>query len=280
MTRMDPTTVRQRLKRLVQADDDGLPLARTSLLIAQEEYLDLDRCAYKRKLASMARAVRSRCDRSDIGPKCLAAIGEQMFQIERFRGNAEGYYDPRNSFLSDVLDRKLGIPITLSISYLELCWRTGVSAVGVGLPGHFIVRVDVGELIYVDPFDSGAKSDLTACAEKFRQVHSQSTTFHPSMLAPVGRRQILFRVLANLKSIYLKCADYGRALAAIDRMLLLRPDSASEYRDRAVVCQEIGFISQACADFQTYLQAAPGAPDAKDIHQALATAIARRGWSN
>jgi regulator of sirC expression with transglutaminase-like and TPR domain len=170
--------------------------------------------------------------------------------------------------------------ITLSIVYLELCWRTGVSAVGVGLPGHFLVLVDVGEPVYVDPFDRGARLDLAGCIERFHRVHGQLATFHPSMLAPVTRRQILFRVLANLKNIYLKQLDYGRALAAIDRMLLLDPNAIGEYRDRAGICQEIGFFGQTCADYEKYLRAAPRAPDRRLVEQGLATAVSNRAWSN
>jgi len=271
---------RERFKRLLEVEDVELPLARAALLVAAEEYPVLDTRDYERRLDLMARAIRSECPTTDVGPKCLAAINDRMFAVEGFRGNSEDYYDPRNSFLNEVLDRKLGIPITLSIIYLELCWRTGVSAVGVGLPGHFIVLVDIGQLRYVDPFDRGAELDLPGCIAKFRQVHGASARFHPSMLAPVGRRQILYRVLANLKKIYLERKDYCRELAAIDRMLLLNPRGAVEYRDRAAVCQKIGFFGQACSDFRAYLDLAPDAADADDVRAALAAALGRRTWSS
>ena len=271
---------RERLKQVLQVDPLELPLARAALLIAAEEYPDLDPRMYERRLGAMARAARAGCHPSDVGPDCLAAINDQMFSVEGFRGNAAEYYDPRNSFLNDVFDRRLGIPITLSIIYLELCWRTGVSAVGVGLPGHFIVMVDVGDIRYVDPFDRGAELDLPACVEKFRQLHGDGTPFHPSMLAPVTRPQILFRDLANLKNIYLRRQEFGRALAAIDRMLLLEPHSVGDYRDRGVICQKIGYFGQACSDFRSYIDLAPNAADANDVREVLDGALSRRAWTS
>src|SRR4051812_29572257 len=121
VTVVDSAIVRERLKKLLETDDDALPLARAALLIAQEEYPELDRCAYERRLGSMAMAVRERKGNPLAETDPLAAINHQLFEVEGLRGNVDGYYDPRNGLLNEVLDRKLGIPITLSIIYLELC---------------------------------------------------------------------------------------------------------------------------------------------------------------
>jgi regulator of sirC expression with transglutaminase-like and TPR domain len=257
-------------------------LARAALLIAREEYPGLDPATYERQLDDMSRSISKLVGPGSYADERLSAIDHELFVNRGFHGNDEDYYDPRNSFLNEVLDRKTGIPITISIIYLELCWRHGLAAVGVGLPGHFVVGVEVEgrEKILIDPFERGERLDQEACVARVRRVYGNRATFHFSMLSPVSRRQTLFRVLNNLKNVYLRSGDYGRTYAAIDRMILLNPRAATEIRDRAAVAHQLGLYGQACSDYHLYLELVPQASDADDVRKALASVVARRFGQN
>jgi regulator of sirC expression with transglutaminase-like and TPR domain len=204
------------------------------------------------------------------------AVNEVLFLEEGLAGNQRDYYDPRNSFLNEVLDRKRGIPITLSIVYLEVARRLGLNVEGIGLPGHFIVGVltssasEAGETpLLVDPFFGGKFLTPADCAARVQQLYGDRVQFSRSMLAPSSRRHILIRLLTNLKVIYANRSDHGRALAAIDRLMILNPGSAQELRDRGAICQQMKFHGQALADLTRYLELAPHAADADSVREAV-----------
>jgi regulator of sirC expression with transglutaminase-like and TPR domain len=182
-----------------------------------------------------------------------------------FRGNTENYNDPRNSFFNDVLERRVGIPITLSAVYLEVARRVSFPIVGVGMPGHFLVKyVDREQELFLDPFNNGDLLTRDDCARRFTQMFGDSQPFSEQMLAAVSPRQMLFRMLNNLKAIYLKVHAYNKGLGMVDMMLLADPDAIEQYRDRGVLHAQLRHFSLAAKDFERYIK---GAPDSKDRSQ-------------
>lgn len=269
------STPRERLARLVSAPDLEIDLARGALLIAAEEYPRLSDAPYLRRLDLLAERVCDRLAGESAPVLVLQELCRVLFQEEGFSGNARSYYDPRNSFLNDVLDRRLGIPITLGIVTLEVGWRAGLPLVGVNFPGHFLVRYegDVARLL-VDPYDRGRMRWEDEGQELLDRVYGGMVRMRSSFLAPSTRSDILARVLGNLKGIYLNSGDDDRALAAVDRILLLRPGSAVELRDRGLLLARVGRKEEAVADLERYLDCQPAAPDAsrvrsliKDLHR-------------
>jgi regulator of sirC expression with transglutaminase-like and TPR domain len=190
-----------------------------------------------------------------------------LFDEQAFRGNVEGYYDPRNSFLNEVLDRKLGIPITLGILFIEVAARVGVKLHGVNFPGHFLVKYsgeDAGLEAFIDPFRGGEMYSAEECADRFRRLNP-TRPFDPAHLRAVTTRQILARLLHNLKKIYVEMGDDVRALWVVDRLVLLAPEDAVERRDRGLIEARLGGTSAALGDLEAYLAAAPDAEDAATV---------------
>jgi len=230
---MSASDARALFVRMAAAPDESFALDEAALLIAQEEYPDLDRGRYLRQLDDLAGAARSRIERETSPYGVANALSDYLFDDQKFRGNVEDYYSPRNSFLNDVLDRRLGIPITLSVLYMEVARRLDMTVHGIGMPGHFIVRFDApDEQILIDPFHRGTILTHGDCLALMSQSAAYNGPFDAALLAPVGKREILYRMLNNLKTVYLSDHDYRRALAAVERLVLLRPDDAHETRLR------------------------------------------------
>jgi regulator of sirC expression with transglutaminase-like and TPR domain len=189
---------------------------------------------------------------------------------EGFRGNAESYYDPRNSFLNDVLDRRLGIPATLSIIFLEVGWRLRLPLEGVNFPGHFLIRYN-GEAmpLLLDPFQRGEIRFLDQAQELLDRVYGGEVTLRPEYLKPASRKDILVRLLQNLKGIYLNARDDARALAAIERIIMIRPNAFDEVRDRGMLLARVGRVEEAIVDLQRYLSSMPDATDATRVRLLL-----------
>jgi regulator of sirC expression with transglutaminase-like and TPR domain len=194
-----------------------------------------------------------------------------LYLEEGFRGNVEAYYDPRNLFLNDVLDRRLGIPITLSVIHLEVAWRLGLPLHGVNFPGHFLVAYP-GEAfrLLIDPFQLGEIRFENQAQELLDRVYGGSVTLQPDYLRDATRRDILARLLQNLKGIYLNARDDVRALAAIERILLVRPSALEEVRDRGMLLARVGRVDEAIVDLEQYLSRTPDAPDAVRVRMLLA----------
>jgi regulator of sirC expression with transglutaminase-like and TPR domain len=247
------------------------PLAEAALLVACEEYPELPIDAYLARIEQMAESARAPVGRA---PSLLAgvrALNRYLFEEEGFHGNNEDYYDPRNSFLNDVLDRRLGIPVTLSAIYMEVGGRCGLDVEGVSLPGHFIVRVrraggpvevPAGEEQLVDPFHSGALLSLRECQARLDRIFSGRMKLDAGMLAPCDGRAVLARMLRNLKVIYVKAQDYERALKALDLLVDLEPDSPEERRDRGLVYAALDCYGLAASDLEAALAMAPAGPEA------------------
>jgi regulator of sirC expression with transglutaminase-like and TPR domain len=268
-------SIRSRFAALATGPDDRIDLDEAALLIAAEEYEGLDVAGYLARLDELADRVRRRAAASD--HERIAALNEVLFREARLAGNTRSYYDPRNSFLNQVLDRRRGIPISLGVVYMEVGRRLELPIAGVNLPGHFVVRYPGPEAPAVlDPFFAGAVVPDETLRERIRRAHGG--TFDEEglerlldvLLAGAAKKDILVRMLANLKWIYLQREDAERALAAMDRILLLAPDAAEELRDRGALYRELECFSAALADFQRYLVLAPDGEHAPTVRAAVA----------
>jgi len=258
------TEPQDRFGRLIAGSDASVDLAEASLLIAAGEYPGLDVPSYLERLDEMGREVGARMPQgSSAAIDCLNAY---LFGQEGFRGNVEDYYDPRNSFLNDVMDRRTGIPITLSMVYMEVARRAGLGVFGVGLPGHFLVGAPgAGGNVLVDPFHGGALLSEDDCQKRLDRVFEGRVRLERGMLAPCSRKGILTRMLRNLKAIYVKADDYTRAVRTIDLLLRLDPRSAEDLRDRGLLHAGYGCYGLAAVDLEACLALAPTAPEAKAL---------------
>jgi regulator of sirC expression with transglutaminase-like and TPR domain len=261
---------RDRFAAMVSKPETELDLASAALLIAAEEYPQLSPAPYLRRLDLLAERVRDRLGEETAPLVVLQELNRVLFEEERFRGNAEAYYEPRNSFLNDVLDRRVGIPISLSVVYLEVGWRLGLPLRGVGFPGHFLVRYE-GEVIRVllDPFEGGRLRFEDQAQELLDRVYGGLVRLQPEFLEAAGKKDMLVRLLKNLKAIYLNRHDDTRALAAIERILLIRPLATAELRDRGMLLARTGRVGEAIADLERYLDCAPEAPDARRVRNMI-----------
>jgi regulator of sirC expression with transglutaminase-like and TPR domain len=193
-----------------------------------------------------------------------------LFQEYGFRGNRENYYDPRNSFLNEVLDRKTGIPISLSVVYMEVAQRIGLRLQGVGFPGHFLTKYrGNGEEIVIDPFNAGEIRSRESLENMLYKLYGEKIPFHADFLAPVTTKQILRRMLTNLKMIYLRDNQPMKALSAMERLVILDPVSAEDIRERGVLYMNLECFTQALEDLRTYLRLAPEAQDAGAVRQQI-----------
>lgn len=256
--------------REVNRPDAEINLARAALVMGQFEYPDLDVSAYLDRLDRLAESA-GRAIRSAELPALMLA--QFLFDTLGFTGNARNYTDPRNSFLNEVLERRLGIPISLSVLFLEVAQRTGVRADGVGLPGHFIVRVvlDTSQVIYLDPFHGGAVLSEEDCRERVRAITDGKLPFNAAFLNPVGARYILMRMLNNLKNFYAAANDFYRAAKVVERLLVLNPDDVSEARNLGLLYGALGRRQQAIALLEAYLQDRPDAQDAEAVRRYVNT---------
>ncbi|ARV57641.1 hypothetical protein BZZ01_02435 [Nostocales cyanobacterium HT-58-2] len=267
---MNFSSARQYFAQEIQQPDEHINLAKAALYIAQEEYPNLYPDEYLNALDTMAMELQERLPSQRYVLKVIQSINQYLYDDLGFAGNAENYYDPHNSFLNDVIDRRVGIPITLALVYLEIAQRIDFPMVGVGMPGHFLIRPDIPETeIFIDAFNRGEIMFPQDCQERLNQIYQQPMQLQPEFLAKVSKRQFLARILANLKYIYLNQQQLEKALAAVERILLLFPGAVLELRDRGLLCYELGEFTQAADDLEAYLTKAPHAQDAAVIEQIL-----------
>ncbi|WP_445636724.1 Protein SirB1 N-terminal domain-containing protein [Nostoc sp. DSM 114161] len=268
---MNFSLARQYFYQEIQQSDEEIDLAKAALLIAQEEYPNLDPEEYLNALDTMAWELQERLPQERYPLRVIQTINQYLYEDLGFSGNKIDYYDPRNSFLNDVIDRRLGIPITLALVYLEVARRIDFPMVGIGMPGHFLIRPDVADMeIFVDAFNGGEIIFPEDCQERLSQLYQQPITLQPEFLAVVTHRQILARMLTNLKFIYLKQQELEKTLGAVERILLLFPDLTLELRDRGLIYYQLGHYPQATNDLQSYLVKVPDAKDAPVIRRLLA----------
>ncbi|HET8840353.1 MAG TPA: transglutaminase-like domain-containing protein [Ktedonobacteraceae bacterium] len=276
---------RQRARReftnLIAEEDAKIDLARLALLIAAEEYPGLDVEQHMAHLEELAACVRLLLKREEEQPArglataneyfdVLHALNTVLFEQEHFRGNRSNYYDPQNSFLNKVLERRLGIPITLSLLYMEVGKRLGLHIEGISLPFQFIVYCSFGETgIYIDPYERGKFLSEDDCRRRLLQIFKHEEDLEAHWLQPVDSKQVLVRLLDNLKHIYIHKGDFQRALQACDRILLLKPQIPIELRDRGVVHFQLKYYARALRDLSAYVELAPQAEDLQEVRQQI-----------
>ena len=267
---MDFPRARQFFYREVRQPVAQIDLAKAALYIAQEEYPTLDPAAYLNALDTMAAEIEERLPAERYPLRIIQSINRYLYHDLRFVGNRDNYYDPRNSFLNQVIDRRTGIPITLSLVYLEVARRLDFPMIGVGMPGKFLIRPDVTDMeIFVDPFNQGETMFPEDCQAEFAKLYGASVPFQPTFLNPVSTRQFLARMLTNLKLIYFAQSDALRALAATERILVLFPEAPLELRDRGLLYYHLNRLGLARADLERYLLEMPDAEDGFAIQQVL-----------
>lgn len=268
----DPRESRKAFAALVALPDDAIDLGHASLLIAREEYPDLDVGRYLSRLDGMAADITRRMKEGE-GPRSrVAHLNRLLFEELGFHGNREEYFDPRNSFLNDVLDRRIGIPITLSTVYLEVGRRIGCPLAGVAFPGHFLVRLEGvpgSPDIFIDPFNGGRLLTEEDCQALLREMYKGQLEYRPEFLRRARNREILERMINNLKGIYQQRRDFHMALKIQQLLLCIDPDRPDAIRDRGLIHYRLALIAEAAADLERYLRLAPGAPDATQMRTRL-----------
>ena len=258
---------------LAALGDDEIPLLRATLLIARDEYPHLDIDAYESICSGYEIHLKPRIDALDDDQPRLAAINRYLFDELGFSGNQQDYYDPRNSYLNDVLDRRLGIPISLGVIQMELARRMGVPLEGVSFPGHFLVRLPVdGGLLVLDPYHKGRSVDANELKVRAKphlggnDIDDQQLL---QILAPATHRAILMRMLRNLKGLYSERETWDKALRCADRLVRLDPSQADEVRDRGMLYLRVGYGKGARADLARYLKLKPEADDIDHVRASL-----------
>jgi len=250
---MDFPLARQHFYQEIHQADAQIDLAKAALHLAQEEYPQLEIATYLHRLDTMAAEVGDRLPAERYPLRVIQVINQYLYDELGFSGNTKEYYDPRNSYLSDVLERRRGIPITLSLVYLELARRIDFPMVGVGMPGHFLIRPAVEKMgILVDPFQGGEVLFPADCEDRLQQIYGRAMPLQPEFLAAISPRHFLARMLTNLKGIYLNQNDASRMLAAIERILLLFPDAVIEQCDRGILYYQAGRWTEATQDLSNY----------------------------
>lgn len=249
-------------------EDERIDLIRSALVIARMEYPALDIEKYAGRIERMSR--RAAALAAGMGASGIrATLNRVMFEESNLRGNREDYYDPRNSFLNDVLDRGLGIPITLSIIYMEVARRVGFLLAGVGMPGHFLLKHygDDGQETLIDCFNRGDILSRQDCQSRLDEIYSGEMALRPEFLHPISRRQILTRMLNNLKTVYLSTRNFRKALPIADLILVIHPRSAEDVKQRALLRYSMGMHALAAEDLDEYLKISPTASDSEEVRQ-------------
>ncbi len=257
-----------RFRELIKRPDEAVDLAEAALLIAKSAYPDLDVGRYLARIEALAREMRARVPEDSTEADLISALNRFLFEEQGFGPNVDDYYDPRNSYLNEVLDRREGIPISLSILYMEVGRRVGLPLQGVSFPGHFLVKCKLAEgMVILDPYCGGISLSLQDLQHRLREARGGevSRAIVAGMLVSASKKDILARMLRNLKAIYLEQKDYARALSIIDWTVVLLPGEAGEVRDRGLAYLKLECFRAALEDLERYLQMAPAAEDLDEI---------------
>ncbi|QBD81641.1 tetratricopeptide repeat protein [Ktedonosporobacter rubrisoli] len=265
------------IEALVAGEDEAIDLARAALLIASIEYPDLDMAHYMAQLDALARRVYDVLALPDPStlpqlPADIATldviktINQVLFVEEQFHGNHDDYYNSNNSLFNKVLDEHTGIPITLSLLYMEVAKRVGIRIEGIGLPFHFVVRCRLPDkIVYIDSFHQGRLLSEEECREMVRHIARTRLKVHSHWFEPVRHKQLLIRILNNLKKVYTDNEDYIHALTICDLLVLIAPQTITERRDRGVIHLQLKHYAPALHDLTAYVEQAPGAKDRYDM---------------
>lgn len=266
----DTIKARQSFAELAALDEEAWSLDRAALTLALEEYPGLKIQDYVRRLDTFAARADALIGIERTPGNVIESINSILFVQEGLRGNTEEYYDPRNSYLNEVLDRKLGIPISLSVIYMEVAKRIGFAVDGVGFPERFLMKHAANERdIIIDAFDMGRILTPHDCQELLDKTYSGTVSLAPAMLQPMGKRAILTRMLYNLKGIYTQREQFHKAISVIDRILMLNPGTPSEIRDRGMLYMQTSLFAEAVADLEFYLAKAVAPEDVSNVRSHL-----------
>jgi len=259
--------------------DAELDLLEGALLIASDARPGLDRAAIARELDALAEPLKERGLKELSVSAQARVLADHLFVGVGFHGNDADYYDPKNSFLDEVIARRTGIPISLSVVYVEVARRAGVVASPVGFPGHFLVRIDDPERrLVVDPFHGGSALDEVALADLLRRSGSK-LRYSSELIAPMPVRQVVARMLMNLRGIYASRGDFSRLLVVIDHLIDLLPDSTEELRERGFLLGRLGAPAAAVEDLTGYVDALPHADDVPEVKRWISRLVAEDGGS-
>jgi regulator of sirC expression with transglutaminase-like and TPR domain len=265
-------TTSERLRQIVCGPDEDISLAEAALLIAGHGYPDLNVAAYLSRIEELAYMLRLRIVEDDSVPERISALNQFLFGDLGFAPNSEDYYDPRDSFLNEVLERRTGIPITLCVIYMELGRKIGLPLQGVSFPGHFLVKCAVPEgAVVLDPYSGGIFLGLADLQKRLREVRGGevSRAIVAELLVPASNKEIIVRLLRNLKAIYLREHNLDRALPIVNCIIATMPEQTPELRDRGMLYQELECSRAALADFEEYLKRSPSCEDADDIRHRI-----------
>ena len=264
---MGPQDAWEQFVRMAGLPDDEIDLARAGFLIAAMEFPGLDLDHQFGLLDSLSAGVAGRLDASRDPLFCVNTLSEYLFDELGFQGNLDDYYDPQNSFLNEVLRRRLGIPITLSLVCIEVGKRLDIPLLGVSMPGHFLLRHQLEEDLFIDPFNKGILLSEEECAQRLQQVTQANAPWDSRYLSTVSNRDFVARILRNLKNIYLQRQDHDRSIMTIDRLMVLQPEATQERRDRGIVRYNLGHHEDALEDLTEYLDADPEGRDVEEVEQ-------------
>lgn len=257
---------------LADLADDQVPLLRCALLIAHDEYPDLDVAACEAQVDSHVDSLREEIDRIASEPMKMQAINHRLFDELGYTGNHDEFYDPRNSYLNEVLNRRLGNPISLAVVQMEVARRLGLPLDGVSFPGRFLVRLPVDDgILVMDPFNRGRPLNADELRQWARPHFGEDVPDEAliQILSPAPHRAILMRMLRNLHAVYAEGGDWSRAVRCADRILHLIPDNADALRDRGLGYLELGHQAGARKDLGRYLQQNPDADDVDSVRERL-----------
>jgi regulator of sirC expression with transglutaminase-like and TPR domain len=254
-------------EKLMKKPVQQVRLAEAALYIARDEYPEINIRSYLTLLNEWSVKLKKTAARKPTMAR-LEILNDLLFEKMQFSGNIDNYYDPKNSFLNHVIDSRKGIPISLSVIYLELAWNLGIDAAGIGFPGHFLVGVnDAGTMLYVDSFYRGRVMTVSDCMEFWNDISEGELEFQESFLTSISKHQILIRMLRNLKSIYLEQKNYKKLISVLDKLVILNPHIPDEARDRGIIHYQMQAYRLALNDFEHYLSATPESEDADVIRQ-------------
>ena len=258
------------LADLLARRDERIPLDVAALQLATIEHPDLTAEPFLALLDSHARELGGRVSLEMDGEEFVATMNEYMFDELGFEGNEDDYYDPANSCLNDVLTHRKGIPITLSVVCMEIARRLDRPLYGVGLPGHFLLKYDDSKFqAYIDPFNNGQLLLEPECFEIARRVTGLNIPADPGLLAPVSTRNVIVRMLSNLRTAYYLREEPQKLMKVLDLLVEADPENPEEYKQRAIVRIRMQMYKSARADFERYLELAPQAPDRDEVHRQL-----------
>jgi regulator of sirC expression with transglutaminase-like and TPR domain len=267
---LETIRARRSFAEIAALDEEAWSLDRAALTMALEEYPDLKIQDYVRRLDTFAARAQAFIGVEGTPVNVIESINKVLFVQEGLRGNSEDYYDPRNSYLNEVLDRKLGIPISLSVIYMEVAKRIGFAIDGIGFPGRFLIKhVAKGREIVIDAYNLGRILTPHDCQELLDKIYNGTASLNSAMLQPMGKRAIITRMLFNLKGIYTQKEQFYKAISVVDKILMVNPGTPSEIRDRGILYMQTSLFAKAVADLEFYLARAVAPEDVSYVQNHL-----------